>query len=239
MADQRNNNQNTPDVLAYNTSGLPLTLAAFFMPKDECIKRIENLVSQSLGGDFKVKIDVFKNSDDSAYDVDTKSSYSPYEVSIQLWLPKSNPAIVTNVGNSDNVFLEKGSVAEFSQEFKKLVNSYGLPDEKGNVFNAIGKNKQKDKFVVCLDPSKLFSLFMDIECKAYNQEYPQNKCSRHIDLSVKAVYEGENPTDVIHNKRRSRSTNLTGFLVQKSWKSFNNGENDRYRPSFKARKRRY
>lgn len=239
MADQKNNNQNAPDVLSYNTSGLPLSLAAFFMTKDECIKRMESLASQAMGGDFKAKIEVFRNNDATEYDPDVKSNYTPNEVSFQIWVPKSNPSITVNSNNADNPFMSGSSAPlEYTQEFKKFVNSYGLADEKGNVYNMIGKSK-KDKLVVCLDPVKLFSLFVDLDCRGYNQEFPANKCNRNIEISAKAIYEGENPIDVIHGKRRSRSNNLTGFIIQKFWKSFNNGENDKYRPSFKARKRRY
>ena len=236
MADQRNN-QNAPDVLAYNTSGLPLTFAAFFMTKDECIKRMENLASQAMGGDFKAKIEVFKNKDGSEYDPDSKSSFNPNETSFQIWVPSTNPSIATPIGSDDNPFAAASAIYEYTPEFKKFVNSYGLADEKGNVYNMIGK-KGKDKLVVCLDPVKLFSLFMDTECKQYNQEYPQNKCSRRVDVLATSVYEGENPIDIIHGKRRVRSTNLTGFIIQKCWKSYNNGENEKYRPSYKARRRR-
>lgn len=239
MADQRNNNNQTaPDVLSYNTSGLPLTFASFFMTKDECIKRIEALASQSMGGDFKARIEVFRNNEATEYDPDTKSNYTPNEVSFQIWVPKSNPAIVTNADNNDNPFVANGAVAEYTPEFKKFVNSYGIADEKGNVYTMIGK--KKDKLVICLDPGKLFALFMDIECRAYNQEFPANKCSRQVEIGVKTIYEGDNPIEIIRGKRRTpRNINITGFVIMKYWKSFNNGENDKFRPSFKARKRRY
>ena len=239
MAETRNSNSNAPDVLAYNTSGLPLSMGVFFMTKDECLKRTRQLVEEKIGGEFTLKLDLWKDVKNSEYNVETKQNTVPYRASIQVWIPKQNSSIFAPRDNNGNIFFETTGVVDFAPEFKKFVNTYGELDDEGNAIGAVGKRSNKNYIVVMLELAKIFGLYADQDCSSYNQEFPQAKCNSDIDLGITAIYEGENPMTVLRGGPRDKRTrNITGFLIMKSWKNINNGINDVYRPSFKPRKRK-
>lgn len=240
MADTRSNqnNVNVMDVLAYNTSGLPLSMGVFFMTKEDCIKRTKQLAEENLGGEFTVRLEVWKDNEESEYDPERKQNTAPMKASLQIWIPKNNSSVINSENPDDNAFIANSGVTEYSQEFKKFANQYGIADEKGNVISMLGK--RGDKIVLCLDIGKVLSLFVDQECRAYNQAYPANKCNRNIDVRAIAVYEGENPIDVILGGRRDkRSRNISGFVIAKTWRGFNRNNNDQYRPSFRPKKNHF
>lgn len=242
MSNQNQNEQprknGAPDVLAYNTRGIPLSMGIFVISKEETIKAIDSLASGYIGGEYQVKIDTWIDKNSTEYDDDAKTNRNPIQMAFQVWIPKKNQSIYdSEKGNNTNVFLSEG-IATYSVDFKKFVNSYGIQGEKGNAMESIGK--KNGKIIVCLDPSKIFGLFFDMTSKAYNEENPNNKNNRQCEVRAAALYEGDNPIEVAlgRTKRARRSSTLTGFLIRKTYKAYGGGD-DKYRPSFNTRKKKY
>lgn len=231
-----NANNNACDVLAYNTCGCPLTMAAFTISKEDVEKNITALAATYIDGEFTVKIDTWVDDKNSEYDTESKQNRRAFQTSFQVWIPKSNTNIVQNVVGKDNVFVD--GIPQYNEDFKKFVNMYGIQGDKDKPLNELGK---KGKYIiVLLDPNKIFTLLFDARNVKYNENNPQNKCNKPVEVIISNLYDNENPIDVLTGKAdRRRYRNLTGFIVKKYYASINNGNLERYRPAYQPRRKKY
>lgn len=230
------NTNNVCDVLAYNTCGCPLTMAAFSISKSDVESQIEALAATYINGDFSVKIDTWIDNKNSEYDTENKQNRRAIQTSFQVWVPKSNTNIIQNVIGKDNVFVD--GIPQYDDDFKKFVNMYGIVGDKGNALNELGK---KGKYIIIvLDPNKIFSLLFDAKNVKYNEDFPHAKCNKPVDVFISNLYDNENPIDILTGKiERRRYRNLTGFIVKKYYANIGNGQLESYRPPYNSRRKKY